>query len=381
MSKSNKIIDKFGGQSALAKILNKRQSTIRHWYHYGIPAKWQRTILDLANQKGLNIQPQDFFEDPQQQENNFSVPKIPKATHWGDLPVGDVTLPCYVLDTGERVFALKGIMVGLMEIEGGPLADYLMVKSLKSYLPSDLIPDQDSNIPALIEFDTGTKGFAQHALGLPVERFMDLCVAYSMAAEKEQLTERQQKIAQNATRFLRATAKVGIIALVDEVTGYQYERLQDALQIKLKLFLEEEMRPWEATFPDDLWVEFQRLTNWSGPLHLRPKWWGKLVNELIYGYLDEDVFNWLKNNAPKPRYGQNYHQWLSSQFGLKKLIEHIWLTIGMARACHTIEELRERMAIQYGRQKVQLSLFIPVPARKYLKPPEESTLSNNGKDS
>jgi hypothetical protein len=377
MSKSSKIIDKFGGQSALAKLLNKRQSTIRHWYVNGIPAKWQRPILDLANQHGIDLHPEDFFEASQVTED-FSIQKIPKATHWGDLPIGDVNLPCYVLDTGDRVFALKGVMVGLMEIEGGPLADYLMVKALRDYLPGDLIPDQDSNIPALIEFDTGTKGFAQHALGFPVERFMDLCIAYSTASEKEQLTERQQKIAQNAARFLRATAKVGIIALVDEVTGYQYDRLQDALRIKLKLFLEEEMRPWEATFPDELWVEFQRLTNWSGPLHLRPKWWGKLVNELIYGYLDEDVFSWLKTNAPKPKFGQNYHQWLSSQFGLKKLIEHIWLTIGMARACRTIEELRERMAIQYGRQRIQLSLFIPAPSRRYeKKQPEGKASSNN----
>jgi len=35
--------------------------------------------------------------------------------------------------------------------------------------------------------------------------------------------------------------------------------------------------------------------------------------------------------APTPKYGQNYHQWLSGQYGLKKLVEHIWMIIGMAR--------------------------------------------------
>ena len=203
-------------------------------------------------------------------------------------------------------------------------------------------------------------------MGFPVEKFMDLCVAYSTALTDQEikLTERQRSIATNANKFLRATAKVGIIALVDEATGYQYERPLDALQLKLKLFLEEEMRPWEITFPDELWIEFQRLTNWKGPLHLRPKWWGKLVNELIYGYLDADVFKWLQTHAPKPRHGKNYHQWLTSQFGLKKLIEHIWMTIGMAKACHTMDELRERMGIQFGRHRVQLSLFLPPPSRK-----------------
>ena len=39
----------------------------------------------------------------------------------------------------------------------------------------------------------------------------------------------------------------------------------------------------------------------------RPKYWGKLVLELVYEYLDPDVAQWLKENAPAPRHGQNYH--------------------------------------------------------------------------
>src|SRR5437764_2207117 len=124
------------------------------------------------------------------------------------------------------------------------------------------------------------------------------------------------------------------------------------------------MRAWEKTFPDELWVEFGRLTNWRGPLHQRPKYWGKLVNELIYDYLDPDVADWLRRNAPKPRHGQNYHQWLSGQYGLKKLVEHIWMVIGMARACTTMWELRRRMAEQFGRQAIQLTLFVDFPPQR-----------------
>ena len=77
------------------------------------------------------------------------------------------------------------------------------------------------------------------------------------------------------------------------------------------------MRKWEKTFPDELWIEFGRLTNWRGTIHKRPRYWGKLVMELIYEYLDPDVAQWLRENAPKPRGGQNYHQWLSHQYGLQ----------------------------------------------------------------
>ena len=44
---------------------------------------------------------------------------------------------------------------------------------------------------------------------------------------------------------------------------------------------------------------------------------------------------WLKRNAPTPRKGQNYHQWMTSQYGLKNLVEHIWMLIGMATVVTT----------------------------------------------
>ena len=61
-------------------------------------------------------------------------------------------------------------------------------------------------------------------------------------------------------------AKVGLIALVDEATGYQYEREEDALQMKLKLYLQsEEIRKWEPTFPDELWKDSADLRSGMAP--------------------------------------------------------------------------------------------------------------------
>ena len=54
-------------------------------------------------------------------------------------------------------------------------------------------------------------------------------------------------------------AKVGLIALIDEATGYQYERETDALQIKLRTFIAAELREWEKTFPDELWEDLGAL--------------------------------------------------------------------------------------------------------------------------
>ena len=62
MSRAKEIIDKFGGQSALARLLGKGQSTVQHWYVNGIPAKWQKPILELAQKQEINLQPEDFFD-------------------------------------------------------------------------------------------------------------------------------------------------------------------------------------------------------------------------------------------------------------------------------------------------------------------------------
>jgi hypothetical protein len=364
MNSAQTVIAKFGGQTALAALIGKNQSTVQHWARTGrIPAKWQPLLLELARERSLDVAPADFIATAGESEG--SEPPIPKATHWGELAMGNAVLPCYVLDTGDRVFSLKGVVLGLIGTEGGQLAEYIKVKSLRPFLPGDLTPVDGDVIPALVRFDTGGEAFTQFAWGLPVEKFLDLCAAYSTALEESlrdesevRLTDRQREIALHANTFLRACAKIGIVALVDEATGYQYDRAREALQLKLKLYLEEEMRQWEKTFPDQLWIEFGRLTNWKGPVHHRPKYWGKLVMELVYDYLDPDVAKWLRENAPKPMRGQNYHQWLSSQYGLRKLVEHIWMLVGMASACGSMEELRRKMAEKYGRVPMQLTLYL-----------------------
>lgn len=372
MNAAKNVVAKFGGTAALAGIIGKGQSTISYWTKTGtIPAKWQAVLLQAASNRDIDLTPGDFVPRvPVPVEDEIEAEgRLPKATHWGELPLGGVTIPCYVLEDGTRVFSLKGVVVGLIQTEGGQLTEYLKVRALREFLPPDLTPAEDGSIPALIRFDTGGEGFTKNAIGFPVERFMDLCGAYSEALQRHaasgdfELTARQLQIAHQANAFLRACAKLGIVALVDEATGYQYERAQDALQIKYKLFLEDEMRIWEKTFPDQLWVEFGRLTKWTGPVHSRPKYWGKLIMELVYGYLDPDVAKWLKENNPKPTHGQNYHQWLSSQYGLKRLIEHIWMLVGMAAACTSMAELRQKMAERYGRQPVQLTLYLDPPGR------------------
>jgi hypothetical protein len=58
---ARQIIDLFGGQSSLARILGKSQSTVSYWAKTGvIPAKWQATLIQLAREHKIDLSPTDF---------------------------------------------------------------------------------------------------------------------------------------------------------------------------------------------------------------------------------------------------------------------------------------------------------------------------------
>jgi hypothetical protein len=281
-----------------------------------------------------------------------SYPPSPFAKFKGELLLGGNPIDCYVLDTGERVISLRAAVRSIANVDSSSLADYLGIEGLKPFINSDLIlaETREFHIP----------GTQLRGRGILAERFLEICNAYVAALQADALkTDRQRENAIKCSILLGACAKVGLIALIDEATGYQYERAEDALQIKLRAFIADELREWEKTFPDELWEQFGRLTNWKGRFHQRPKWWGHLVMELIYDALDPDIADYLKKNKPKPYHGQNYHQWFNQDIGLKALIPHIFEIIGIAKTCRDMKELREKVAEHYGREPVQLTMYLP----------------------
>ena len=337
-----------GGQQRAASLSPERRTEIAR---KGASARWQRSRQDLADRGG-----------------DVAAVDLPTATYKGSLMLVNMEVPCYVLNTGARVIGRTSATEMLTGIKGGgDLEKYLGVAALKQFI------DLTSVLERMVSFRLPeVEGLDRQVKGLPADVLIEVAQGFVSAlhasqsedADRVKLTSRQREMAINASMFLAACAKVGLDALIDEATGYQYDRKQDALAVKLQAYLEDEMRKWEKTFPDELWREFARLTGWTGPIYSRPKYWGKLVNELIYEYLDQDVARWLKENAPEPRHGQNYHQWLSGQFGLKKLVEHIWMVVGIAKTCKDIIELKDRVAQLNGRVPVQVRVYLPPPSKE-----------------
>ena len=264
------------------------------------------------------------FEDSEVEKVHEA--NLPFAKWRGQIDLGGDELDVYVLNTEQRVIALRSAINSIAGKESGNLASYIETTALKPFVNSDLILGEllDFSIP-------GTQFIGR---GMTTEHFEMVCRAYVQALyEGVSLTERQREIAVKCAVLTAGLTRTGLDALIDEATGYQYERAEDALQVKLRAFISEELRAWEKTFPDELWEEFGRLTGWKTPLQNRPKWWGKLVTELIYETLDKDVAEYLKTNKPPP--GFRWHQQLTENYGVRELVSRCYEVIGMAKTCMT----------------------------------------------
>lgn len=268
-------------------------------------------------------------------------PKSPFAKYRGVLSLGENEIDVYVLDTKERVISLNSSMKAITNTKTGNLGEYIGISGLKSFIDKDLV------LGELIEFTIPGSSFT--GKGLTSKMFLNICRAYVNALNAGALaTDRQKEIALKCSILLGACADIGLEALIDEATGYQYERREDELQIKLRLYIAEELRAWEKTFPDALWEEFGRLTNWATPLQSRPKWWGKLVIELIYNTLDEDVARYLKDNKPSP--GVHWHRQLTDNYGVRQLVSRCYEIIGIAKTCKSINELKNKVKMHYKKE-------------------------------
>jgi hypothetical protein len=310
---------------------------------------------------------EDDESEPEGQEEVLDpVPAMPIARWRGTLNIVGLEVPCYVLDDGQKIIGRTSATELLTGIKGGgALEKYIAVKALEPFINKNLVLERF--VPfRLLEVE----GLEKAVKGLPADLMIEVCQGFVAALQSSfdpnsklpKLTDRQIEMAIKASAFLSACAKVGLEALIDEATGYQYVRAEDALQVKLRAFIADELRAWEKTFPDELWAEFGRLTGWKGNLKSRPKWWGKLVIEMIYDTLDPDVADYLKNNKPPP--GIRWHRQLTENIGVRALVSRCFEVVGMAKDCTDMRQLREKVARHYGRSMVQFTLSLPIPVSK-----------------
>jgi hypothetical protein len=128
---------------------------------------------------------------------------------------------------------------------------------LRAYLERNPLITNKESPGAIIEFRV--PGTQYVAIGREATVLIEICEKYLQADEQKRLKSNQKKLAIQAGIVIRACAKVGIIALVDEATGYQQFRAKRALQLKLQAFIAEDLQEWARMFPPEFWYELARL--------------------------------------------------------------------------------------------------------------------------
>ncbi|WP_080411525.1 P63C domain-containing protein [Burkholderia ubonensis] len=249
---------------------------------------------------------------------------VPRATHGSPdhpLKIGDAEIPCYVLSDGTRVLSQRGLISGLGMGSGSDrLVNFLNGKAISQFVG----PEAVQTIQNPIRFLAPHGGVPVY--GYPATILVDLCEAVLSARSAGALQSQQMHIADQCEVLVRGFARVGIIALVDEATGYQKDRARDALALILERFVAKELQPYVRTFPAEYYEELFRLRGLPFPPEnpsFRPKYFGLLTNDIVYGRLAPGLLEQLKKIAKSEERKAHLHRRLTSDIGHPKLREHL----------------------------------------------------------
>lgn len=280
------------------------------------------------------------------------------------LKIGNLSLPCYVLEDGTRVFSGRGIqrVLGSESQSGQWLSSFINKGQIATYFDAGE-NSVKKKINAPIKFYRNDAGGSQPiTYGYEVTILVDICSAIIDANRAGDFND--EKIVRNADIVIRAVAKVGIIALVDEVTGYDKakERAKDELQKFFAVFLYDEAAKWVKTFNDQFFEDLYRMRHWNwGKTAKRPGVVGTWINDIVYERIAPAVYEEIKRRNPKNEKGHRkykHHQFLTDEVGKPKLLQHL-------EALHAIAVISDydwsrfmaNLDKTYPKQHQQLSLL------------------------
>ncbi len=227
---------------------------------------------------------------------------------------------------------------GATAIEEGvdKLPSFLAANYLKPFVSSDLIK---STAPVIFRTPNGAKAFGYHAQLLP-----KVCRAYLEARDAGMTNKSQEHIVRAADILMRGLAEVGIVALVDEATGYQKDRAKNELVKILEAFVAKELKPWVKTFPAEYYAQLFRLYHIPFPPEKpqwRPQFFGKITNDVVYDRLAPELLPELKKAASKADKKARLHQWLTNDLGHPKLREHLASIVTLLKISTTPEQFKQ----------------------------------------
>jgi hypothetical protein len=252
------------------------------------------------------------------------------------LRIGALEVPCYVLDNEKRVLTDRGMIAVLGMARGGAgsfssgqgdrLQRFATGNALSPYISNDLLNAIRNPIPFRVKVHGAGM---RRALGYDAEALPGICEAVLQARADGVLHPRQLHIAAQCELIARGLMRVGIIALVDEVTGYQKDRARDALAEILEQFIAKELRPYIRLFPSEFYENLFRLRGLEFPRDSgkKPQYFGHLTNDIVWARLAPGVLGEMRAIVPKRENGKGrkypFTRRLTEDVGHPKMREHL----------------------------------------------------------
>lgn len=291
-----------------------------------------------------------------------------RATHEGEVRIGSARIAAAVLPNGKRVLSQGSFLralgrsrtpkagTGALVSEGLPF--FLQADALQPFVSDEL---RQATTPIHFRGPNGNRAVGYDAMLLPqvCEVYLNLRDACERADEK--VPRQYQHIVRACDTLMRGLAHVGIIALVDEATGYQEVRDREALQAILDQYLAKELAAWAKRFPDEFYQEIFRLRGWQwrGMSVNRPSVVAHYTNDIVYQRLAPGILDELERKNPKDDKGRRrarHHQWLTEDVGHPALAQHLHAVIGLMRASDDWKQFQRLLQRAFPRRGTTLTL-------------------------
>jgi hypothetical protein len=293
---------------------------------------------------------------------------LPQATHSGELIIGGRRIACAVLQNSKRVLTQETFLTaigraakakagtGSLKLVDG-LPPFLVAENLNPFITDEL---RQSTTPIVFRTVKGGRAFGYDAMLLPM-----VCEVYVNARDEGKLLKGQEHIAAACYVLMKGLARVGIIALVDEATGYQELRAKDELARILEAYVQEDYRPWTRMFPEEFFRQIYRIHEWPykpGNAKRTP-FCGHLINKYVYGELPPGVLDELRRLNPITDRGyrkRKHFQHFTADTGNEHLDRQIMTVITLMRISDSKEELERHFARAFGKPVPMIQQRLPL---------------------
>lgn len=319
-----------------------------------LPAKKRKAIASHAAKARWEIVK---IQAQQMQDPNY----VPEALCEGLLEIGSVEIECYVLSNMKRVIHKRGMAKALgMKSEGGNV--FLRAMNRKG-LGSGIGEELREKIDNPIIFKTLTADLGH---GYDATVLIDICDAIIQAAKDGNLGSGQETLAIQAEIIMRASAKLGIVALVDDATGFIADKRRQQYKELFKEFIREEANEYQGEFPDQLFDVMYRIYGLPRKADAKnhPRFFAKFIRKYIYEPLANSngaILEMLdeKNPVVYSCGGRRYKmfQFLSEVVGISSLRAHLWQIIGIGNASRNKVQFEKNFANAFPGPQMELFNF------------------------